>query len=72
MMNNPLIEEVRVARAARAAALDYDPRKIAEWARSAHAEGQRHLESIEPDKVQMATATRVSDEFKQQPVVPSL
>lgn len=47
-MNNPLIEEVRAARAARAESLDYDPHKIAEWARTAHAERQKMLESKIP------------------------
>ena len=49
-MNNPLIEEVRAARAARAESLDYDPHKIAEWARAAHAERQKTLESEIPGK----------------------
>lgn len=49
-MNNPLIEEVRAARAARAKSLDYDPRKIAEWARAAHSERQKMLEKKVPDK----------------------
>ena len=49
-MNNPLIEEVRAARAARAASLDYDPHKIAEWARNAHAERQKMMKSKNPNK----------------------
>ncbi len=54
-MNNPLIEEVRAARAARAEALDFDPHKIAEWARNAHAERQKILESKNPNKTSHLT-----------------
>jgi hypothetical protein len=61
-MNNPLIEEVRAARAARAESLDYDPHKIAEWARTAHAERQKMLESKIPDKARMAAAGKASDQ----------
>lgn len=55
-MNNPLIEEVRAARAARAESLDYDPHKIAEWARNAHAERQEMLKSKISNKASHATA----------------
>ena len=58
-MNNPLIEEVRAARAARAESLDYDPHKIAEWARNAHAERQKLLKSKKPDQ---ATPGKAPDE----------
>ena len=66
-MINPLIEEVRAARAARAESLDYDPHKIAEWARTAHAERQKMLESKIPSK-----ARKPSDQVGQQAAAPSL
>jgi hypothetical protein len=71
-MNNPLIEEVRAARAARAESLDYDPHKIAEWARTAHAERQKMLESKIPDKARMAEERKPSDQVGQQVAAPSL
>lgn len=71
-MNNPLIEEVRAARAARAESLDYDPHKIAEWARTAHAERQKMLESKIPNKARMATARKPSDQVGHQDAAPSL
>ena len=71
-MNNPLIEEVRAARAARAESLDYDPHKIAEWARTAHAERQKMLESKIPNKARMATARKPSDQVGKQAAAPSL
>jgi hypothetical protein len=61
-MNNPLIEEVRAARAARAEALDYDPHKIAEWARHAHAERQELLKSKMPNRSEQATPRTPSDQ----------
>lgn len=61
-MNNPLIEEVRAARAARAESLDYDPHKIADWARNAHAERQKMLKSKIPNKPDQATPSKLSDE----------
>ncbi len=69
-MNNPLIEEVRAARAARAKSLDYDPHKIAEWARNAHAERQKMLESKISNKARMATVRKPSDEIAQQAAAP--
>lgn len=72
-MNNPLIEEVRAARAARAEALDYDPHKIAAWARNAHAERQRMLQSKIPSKkVPMAVEGKQSAQIEQQTATPSL
>ena len=71
-MNNPLIDEVRAARAARAEALDHDPHKIAEWARAAHAERQRILESRNPKKEQTPMARKQSDESGQQAAAHSL
>jgi hypothetical protein len=71
-MNNPLIEEIRSARAARAESLDYDPRKIAEWARAAHAQRQKMLKSKIPNKTRIATAGKPSDEVEQQAAAPSL
>jgi hypothetical protein len=71
-MNNPLIEEVRAARAARAKSLDYDPHKIAEWARNAHAERQKMLESEIPNKeLRMATARKPSEGIGQHVAAPS-
>lgn len=64
-MNNPLIEEVRSARAARAESLDYDPRKIAEWARAAHAERQKKLESKMPTSAEMLEPGESCAEIKQ-------
>jgi len=61
-MNNPLIEEVRAARAARAESLDYDPHKIAEWARNAHAERQELLKSKIPNKSEQAIPRKPSDQ----------
>lgn len=61
-MNNPLIEEVRAARAARAESLDYDPHKIAEWARNAHAERQELLKSKIPNKPEQAMPREQSDQ----------
>ena len=58
-MNNPLIEEVRAARAARAESLDYDPHKIAKWARNEHAERQKLLKSKKRDQ---ATPGKPPDE----------
>lgn len=69
-MNNPLIEDVRAARAARAESLDYDPHKIAEWARTAHAERQKMLESKIPNKARMATARKPSDQVGHQAAAP--
>ena len=71
-MNNPLIEEVRAARAARAESLDYDPHKIAEWARAAHAERQKMLKSKTPPKARMATETKLSDQVGKQAAAPPL
>jgi len=61
-MNNPLIEEVRAARAARAESLDYDPHKIAEWARNAHAERQVLLKSKIPNESEQAIPRKPSDQ----------
>jgi len=71
-MNNPLIEEVRAARAARAESLDYDPHKIAEWARTAHAERQKILASMIPNNARMTTAREPSDQGEQQAAARSL
>jgi hypothetical protein len=61
-MNNSLIEEVRAARASRAESLDYDPHKIAEWARNAHAERQEMLKLKNPNKAEQATPRKPSDQ----------
>jgi hypothetical protein len=66
-MNNPLIEEVRAARAARAEALDYDPHKIAEWARNAHAERQEMLKSTIPNKSEQMTPGKPSHKISASP-----
>jgi hypothetical protein len=70
-MTNPLIEEVRAARAARAESLDYDPHKIAEWARAAHAERQKMLESKVPDKARAVAAGKPSGKAGQEAAAPS-
>jgi len=69
-MNNPLIDEVRAARAARAESLDYEPHKNAVWARAAHADRQIILESKHPERE--ATGSKHFDKIGQLAAAPSL
>lgn len=48
-MTNHIIQEVRDARAALAAEHGYDHRRIFAWAKAAHAERQKTLESKIPE-----------------------
>ncbi len=50
-MNNPIIEEIREARAALAAEHDYDFDKLNEWARKATE--QRRLQQLQKAAAQM-------------------
>ncbi len=55
-MTNPIIDEVREARAALAAEHGYDRQRIYEWARKAHAARQKALRSSSPSKTLETTA----------------
>jgi len=49
-MTNPIIDEVREARAALAAEHGYDRQRIYEWARDAHAARQKATRNASPNK----------------------
>ncbi len=65
-MNNPIIDEVRAARAALAKEHGYDRAKILEWARLKQAE----LESNATTKERIATARKPYDEIGQRAAAP--
>ena len=60
-MTNPIIQEVRDARAALAAEHGYDHRKIFEWAKAKHAERQKEFRKSRDSKAQITTAEKNRD-----------
>lgn len=67
-MNNPIIDEIREARAALAAEHGYDLARINEWARQQTL--ARQLQKQDKAKTRMASTP--SDETGQQAAAPSL
>jgi hypothetical protein len=57
-MNNPIIEEVREARAALAAEHGYDLQRIHEWAKTAHEARERARRKIVPGKSASGTISK--------------
>ena len=55
-MKNPIIDEVREARAALAAEHDYDRHQILEWAKKEHAARQKHPKQRSPNQSMKTTA----------------
>jgi len=66
-MSNSIIDEVRAARAVLAEEHRFDREKILDWARKKQAE----LNSKPPNKVQVGTVRKSSDEVGQNAAAPA-